>query len=145
MKIVFIKVRHGSGVHNARLRKLPRGWCVRTLRVRTHQQSRVESNPVQSDSQRHGSGLLTMDTAAVHTHQQSRVTRILLSHMSRDAACFIFISQTPVIRRDGRNGCREAYSSSEGPRGNLRRLTLWTPELRLTLMKTMFITKQQDH
>ena len=30
-------------------------WFTLTLRVRTHQQSRVESNPVQSDSQRRGS------------------------------------------------------------------------------------------
>jgi len=67
MKIVFIKVRHGSGVHNARRRKLPRGWCVRTLRARTHQQSRVESNPVQSDSQRRGSGLQWTPRQCVHT------------------------------------------------------------------------------
>jgi len=117
-----------------------RSW---TVRVHTHQQSRVESNPVQSDSQRRGSdscGLLTMAAAAVRTHQQSRVE----SHescrvKSRDAACFICVSQILVIGRDGSKGSREVSSFSEGPGGNLRRLALWTPEPRLTLMM-MFIT-----
>jgi hypothetical protein len=45
-----------------------------------------------------------------------------------------------VIGRDGRNGFGEAYSFSEGPLGNLRRLAFWIPEPRLTLMITMFIT-----
>ena len=46
-----------------------------SFRVRTHQQSRVESNPVQADSHRRGSdsGFLTMAAAAVRTHQHSRV------------------------------------------------------------------------
>jgi len=75
--------------------------------------SRVESSPVQS-------------------HESCRVK-------SLHAACFIFVSQIPVIGRNGRNGCREACSLGEGPRGNLRRLALWTPEPRLTLMMMMMM------
>jgi len=114
------------------------------VRVRTHQQSQVKSNPFRSDSQRCGSdcGLLTMAAEAVRTHQQNRVA----SHescrvKSLDAACFIFVSQTPVIGWDWINGCREAYSFSEGPWGNLWRLALWTPEPRLTLMKMIITIK----
>jgi len=71
--------------------------------VRTHQQSRVESNPVQSDSQRRGSDsvayLQWQPRQCVHT---SRVesSRVELGHMSLDAACSIFVSQTLVIGRD---------------------------------------------
>jgi len=68
----------------------------------------------------------------VRSHESCRIK-------SLDASYFIFFSQTPVIRRDGRNECREAYSFSEGPRSNLQRLAFWTPEPRLTLMM-MFIT-----
>jgi hypothetical protein len=63
-----------------------------SFRVCTHQQSRVESNPVQSHSQRLGSdcGLLTMANAAVCTHQHSWVessptslaeSRVLMPHV----------------------------------------------------------------
>jgi len=64
--------------------------------VRTHRQSRGESSRVES-------------------HESCRVK-------SLDAACSIFVSQKPVIRRDGTNGRREAYCFREGPRDNLRRL-----------------------
>jgi len=108
-------------------------------------------SPIQSSQSHRDAAVtlwLTMAAAAVRTHRQSRVQ----SHescrvKSLDAACFIFVSQTPVIGRDGRNGCREAYCFSSGPRGNLRRLALWTPEQRLTLMMMMmmFITTKQKH
>ena len=62
---------------------------TRRQRVRTHQQSRVESSPIQPSQ----------------TQQRCRVK-------SLDAASFIFVSQTPVIGREGRNGCRGAYSFS---------------------------------
>jgi len=103
--------------------------------------SRVQSSPVRLTKTRQWlCGLRRMAAAAVRTHQQSRVeSRESCRVKSLDTACFIFVIQTPVIGRDGRNGCREAYSFSEGPRGNLRRLALWTPEPRLTLMM-MFIT-----
>ena len=71
--------------------------------MRTHQQSRVESNPVQSDSQRRGSGpvayLQWQPRQCVHPSrvESSRVTRV----KSLDAACSIFVSQTLVIGRDG--------------------------------------------
>jgi len=97
-----------------------RSRWLRPLRVRTHQQSRVESNPIQSDSQRRGSDSVVQWPP----RQFVRTSRVESSHMSLDAACFIFVSQTPVTGRDGRNGCREAYSLSKGPRGNLRRLAL---------------------
>jgi hypothetical protein len=66
--------------------------------------SRVESNPVQSDSQRRGSDWLTMADAAVGTHQQSRVesspvTRALPSH---ESWCrMLHFRQTLVMGRDG--------------------------------------------
>ena len=77
-----------------------------TVRVRTHQQSRVESNPVQSDSQRRDSDSLAYfqwpPRQCVHTsrvesspsHESCRVKRL-------DAACSTFVSQTLVIGRDG--------------------------------------------
>ena len=78
------------------------------LKVRTNQQSQVESDPVQSDSQDVAGTLWpTVAAEAVYTHQQSRVQASpVQSHescrvKSLDAACFIFVSQTPVIGRDG--------------------------------------------
>jgi hypothetical protein len=44
-----------------------------------------------------------------------------------------------VFGRDGRNGCREAFYFGDGPRDNLRRLALRTPELRLTVMMMMMM------
>ena len=79
-----------------------------SMRVCTHQRSRVESNPVQSDSWRCGSDSVAYlqwpPRQRVHTSRESRVE----SHescwvKSLDASCFIFVSQTPVIRRDGKN------------------------------------------
>jgi hypothetical protein len=73
------------------------------LRLRTHQQSRVQSSPVRLTKTRQAlCGLLTMAAAAVRTRLQDRVE----SHescrvKSLDAACSIFVSQTLVIRRDG--------------------------------------------
>jgi hypothetical protein len=65
------------------------------LRVRTHQQSRIEPNPVRlTKTRRWLCGLLTTPAAAVRAHQQSRVESLV-------AACFIFFSQPPVIVRDG--------------------------------------------
>jgi hypothetical protein len=109
--------------------------------------NRVESSPIQSSqthkgaavtlwltyNDRHGRAYTPAESSRVQSHKSCRVK-------SFDAVCFIFVSQTPVIGRDGRNGCREAYSFSEGPRRNLRRLAFWIPEPRLTLMITMFIT-----
>jgi hypothetical protein len=57
------------------------------------------------------------ESSRVESHESCRVK-------SRDAACFIFVSQALVIGRDGRNGCREIFSFSEGPGVNLRRLAL---------------------
>ena len=73
------------------------------VRLRTHQQSRVESNPVQSDSQRCGRPsvpyLQRQPLMCVHT---SRVkSRESCWVKSLDAACSIFVSQTLVIGRDG--------------------------------------------
>jgi len=76
---------------------------VLTVRVCTHQQSRGESNPVQSDSQGHGSDSVAylqwppwqcIHTSRVESHESCRVK-------SLNAAYFIFVSQTPVIMRDG--------------------------------------------
>jgi hypothetical protein len=93
--------------------------------------NRVESSPIQS-SQIHedsaetlwlayndsrGSAYTPAESSRVESHESCRVK-------SRDAACFIFVSQTLVIGRDGRNGCREVCSISERPGGNLRRLAL---------------------
>jgi len=73
----------------------------RPLRVRTHQQSRVESSPVQS-SQTHkdaavslwltyngssGSAYTPTESSRVESHESCRVK-------SLDAACSIFVSQT---------------------------------------------------
>jgi hypothetical protein len=70
-----------------------------TVRVCTHQQSRVESNPVQSDSQRRGrpyvAYLQWQPLWCVHT------SRVKSSHTSLDATRSIFVSQTLVIGRDG--------------------------------------------
>ena len=105
--------------------------------------SRVQSSPVRlTKTQQWLCGLLIMAAEAVGTHQQSRVeTHESCRVKSLDAACFIFVSHTPVIGRDGRNGCREAYSFSEGPRGNLRRLALWTAEPQITVMMMSITTK----
>jgi len=94
--------------------------------------SGVEPIHAQSDSKRHGSDSVfylqwpqrqCVDTSRV---ESSRVesSRVESSPASLDAACFIFVCQTPVIGREGRNGCRGTYSFSEGTRGNLRRLAL---------------------
>ena len=110
--------------------------------VHTKELSRVQSSPARlTKTWQWLCGLLTMAAAAVHTHQQSQVE----SHescrvRSLDAACSIFVSRTLVIGLlSWKNGCGKDYSFSYGPWGNLRRLALWTPELRLTLMM-MFIT-----
>jgi len=78
--------------------------CAKTFRTcYTNQQSRVESNPVQSDSQRRGSDsvaclkwqpLRSVQTSRVESHESCRV-------MSLDAACSIFVSQTQLIGHDG--------------------------------------------
>ena len=111
--------------------------------VYTHQQSRVQSTPVQSSPVQstpvqpnpvHSSPVQSnqLQSSPLQSHESCWVK-------SLDAACFIFASQTPVIGRDWRKGWREADSFSEGPRGNLRRFALWTPEPRLNLMM-MFVT-----
>jgi len=106
--------------------------------------SRVQSSPVRLTKTRQWlCGLLTMPAAAVRTHQQSRVE----SHescrvMSLDAACFIFVSDRAWrLLSWGKNWCGKAYSFSYGPRGNLRRFALWTPEPRLILMTMIITTK----
>jgi hypothetical protein len=111
----------------------------------TAQSSPVQSSPVRlsktrSDSVAH---LQWPSRQCVHTSRVESST--VQSHescwvKSLHAAYFIFVSQTPVIGRDGRNGCREACSLDEGLRGNLRRIALWTPGPRLTLMMMMIIT-----
>ena len=73
----------------------------------------AESNPVQS-SQTHkdaavslclahtgsrGSAYTPAESNPVQSHESCRVK-------SLDATCLIFVSQAPVIGRDGRNGCR---------------------------------------
>jgi hypothetical protein len=64
------------------------------LRVRTHQQSRVQSSPIRLT--RTGQwlcGFITIATAAVRTHQQSLVGSHESSRVkSLDVACFIFIT-----------------------------------------------------
>ena len=64
------------------------------LRVRTHQQSRVQSH-----SQRRGND----PVACLQWQQLQRVhsSRVESSHTSLDDACSIFVSQTLVIVRDG--------------------------------------------
>ena len=63
-------------------------YLVSHVRVRTHQRSRVESNPVQSDSQRRGSDSLAYfqwpPRQCVHTNrvESSPVTRVLPSQES---------------------------------------------------------------
>jgi len=123
-----------------------RGWGG----VHTHQQSRVESNPVHSYSQRRGSDpvayLQWQPRQCVHTSgvESSRVTRVLPSQESWCRMSHFRQSDSSVRARWllswGRNGCGKAYSFSYGPRCNLRPLALWTPEPRLTLMMMMFIT-----
>ena len=61
-------------------------------------------------------GLVTLFTQAIWHVTPSKYTRDcrVESHescriKSLDAACFIFVTQTPVIGHDGRNGCTEAY------------------------------------
>ena len=71
--------------------------------MRTHQQSRVESNPVQSDSPRCGrpsvAYLQWQPLRCVHT---SRVaSRESCRVKSLDAVCSIFVRHTLVIERDG--------------------------------------------
>jgi hypothetical protein len=80
--------------------------CVVRFRVRTHQQSQVESNQVQSDSQRCGSDSVTylqrLLQQCVHISRvkSSRVesSRVESCESCRvkslDAACSIFVSQT---------------------------------------------------
>ena len=65
--------------------------------------SRVQSSPVRLTKTRQWlCGLLTMAAAAVSTHQQSRVESHESCRVMRlDATCSIFVSQTPVIGRDG--------------------------------------------
>ena len=107
----------------------------RCIRVRTHQQSRVESNPVQSDSPRRGSDSMPYfqwpPRQCVHTSrvESSRVTRVLPSQESW-CRMFYFRQSDPSDRAWlplswGRNGRGKAYSPSEGPRGNFRRFALW--------------------
>ena len=70
--------------------------CVHTNRVES---GRVQFSPViLTKTWKRLCGLPTTAAAAVRTHQQGRV-----------AACSIFVSQTPVIGRDGRNECTEAH------------------------------------
>ena len=78
------------------------------VRVRTHQQSRVQSNPVQSDSRRRGSHsvayLQWQPQQCVHTNrvESSRVESYESCRvMSLDSACSTFVSQILVIVRDG--------------------------------------------
>ena len=98
----------------SRLTKMQQRLCglltMAAAAVRTHQQSRVGSNPVQSGSQRRSSDSVAylqwpprqcvhtnrVESSRVESHESCRVKR-------RDAACFIFVSQTLVIGRDGRN------------------------------------------
>ena len=88
--------------------------------------NRIESSPIQSSQTHKDLAVtlwLTMAAAAVRTQQQRRVESSRVeSHKtcrvkSLDAACFIFVSQTLVIRRDGcyleeENVCGKAYSFS---------------------------------
>ena len=117
-------------------------WFTLTLRVRTHQQSRVESNPVQSDSQRRGSDSVAYvewpPRPCVHT---SRVesslaslaeSRVLIPHASFSSFRLQWSGVTEEMDV-------EKLILLVRPPGNLRRLALWTPEPRLTLIM-MFIT-----
>jgi hypothetical protein len=114
-----------------------------------NQQSRVESNPVQPDSQSRGSDSVAYSQwpprPCVHNSrvESSSVPRVL---PSQESWCrVLYFRQSDSSDRAWRllpwgiNGCGKAYSFSEGPRDNLRRLALWTLEPRLTLMM-MFIT-----
>ena len=81
-------------------------YLVSHVRVRTHQRSRVESNPVQSDSQRRGSDSLAYfqwpPRQCVHTSRvESSPSHESCRVKSLDAACSTFVSQTLVIGRDG--------------------------------------------
>jgi hypothetical protein len=75
----------------------------------THQQSRVESIPVQSDSQRRGNDFVAYlqwpMRPCVHTSRVELSPTSLAESRLLMPACFIFVSQTPVNGRDGRNGC----------------------------------------
>ena len=93
------------------------------LRVRKYQQSQVESNPVRLTKS--GSVSVAYNGrrgSAYSPAESSRVPRVL---PSQESWCRMFhFPQTPVIGRDGRNRCKEAYSFSVGTRGNLRSLAL---------------------
>ena len=85
------------------------------LRVRTHQQSRVESsrvessrvepNPVHSDSQRRGRPSVAYSGSRCGAYTPAESSRVESRESCRvkslDAACSIFVSQTLVIGRDG--------------------------------------------
>ena len=75
--------------------------------------NRVESSQIQL-GQTHKDVAVTVaynGRREQRTHQQSRVESLESCRVkSLDAACFIFVSHTPVIGHDGRNGCRETYS-----------------------------------
>jgi len=119
-----------------------------SVRVRTHQQSRVESNPVQSDSRRRSRASVAYiqwpPRQCVHTsrvkssHTSLAESRVVMPHASFSSVRLWWSGGT------GRNGCREVSSFNEEPGGNLQRLALWKPEPLLTLMM-MFLTTKQQH
>jgi len=79
-----------------------------SIRVCTQQQGPVHSSHIHEDAAlwlTYNGCRSSAYTPAerVESHKSCRVK-------SLDAACFIFISQTPVIGRGRRNGGREAYS-----------------------------------
>ena len=94
-----------------------------SLRLRTHQQSRVESNPVQSDSQGCGRSsvayLQWQPLRCVHTSrvESSQVTRVLPSQESWCRMFYFHESDSSDRARRllswGINGCRKAYSLLE--------------------------------
>ena len=116
--------------------------CIHTNRV-----SQVQSSPVRLTK----TLWLTYTIrrySAYRPAESSLVTQVLLSQQSW---CRMFhFCQSDSTDRGwwlpywGRNGCKKAYSFSEGPLGNSLHLALWTPELRLMLIM-MFIQKQQHH
>jgi hypothetical protein len=119
---IFVQRRSHSGFKNSKLRSLTRPQFVSLLRVRTHQQSRVESKPVQSDSQRRGSDsvacLQWQTRQCVHTSrvESSRVTWALPSQESW-YRMFHFRQSDSSDRAWrllswGRNGCGKVHSFS---------------------------------
>jgi len=95
--------------------------CFCTIRVHTHQQSRVESNPVQTQKDEAVTLWLTYNGSRSNTYtpaepSQSRVTRVL--PIQESWCCMLHFRQSDSSDRGwrlqswGRNGCGKAYSFS---------------------------------